>query len=394
MRVRSRSRILTVALAAALGLGALAVAPTATAAPIICDRYGSAPVQGGQYIVQNNRWGTSATQCIDVTSSGFTVTQADGSVATNGAPKSYPSIYWGCHYGNCSSGLLNPTGLQASDPRFGTISTSASITVPSSGSWNASYDIWFHRSQPSASTGQNDGAELMVWLNHRGPIQPIGSRVGTASVAGATWDVWSGSGGGWQVISYVRQQVTTSASFRVKDFWDDVVSRGLGSNSWYLTSIQAGFEPWEGGTGLAVNSFSVSTSGQPGPQPTPSPQPTRTATPTPQPTPTAGPGPQPTPGSGQCTATFETVNSWPGGFQANVTVRAGSSGTSSWSTSWSFSGGQSVQSLWNGVASGSGSSVSVRNAAHNGSLPANGTTSFGFVGSGNAPGSVTVSCAA
>ncbi|WP_263992013.1 GH12 family glycosyl hydrolase domain-containing protein [Mycobacterium bourgelatii] len=27
------------------------------------------------------------------------------------------------------------------------------------------------------------------------------------------------------------------------------------NQSWYLTSIQAGFEPWQGGVGLAVESF-------------------------------------------------------------------------------------------------------------------------------------------
>jgi hypothetical protein len=31
--------------------------------------------------------------------------------------------------------------------------------------------------------------------------------------------------------------------------------------SWYLTSIQAGFEPWNGGVGLAVDNFTASVSG-------------------------------------------------------------------------------------------------------------------------------------
>ena len=119
----------------------------------------------------------------------------------------------------------------------------------------------------------------MVWLNHAGPIQPIGSKIGTASIAGATWDVWSGNSG-WNVISYVRQTPTSSATFLVNDFWKDVVSRGLGSTSWYLTSIQAGFEPWIGGAGLTLNSFSVTTDGT---QPTQTPTPTATPTPTPTP---------------------------------------------------------------------------------------------------------------
>ena len=163
------------------GIG-LAAAPPADAATQICEQYGSATIQGGRYVVQNNRWGTSSTQCITPTSTGFTVDRADGSVATNGAPKSYPSVFFGCHYGNCSEtgGLLGASGLQASDQRFRQISTSVSMTYPSSGTYDAAYDIWFNKSQPSATTGQNDGAELMVWLNHTGSIQPIGSRVGTA----------------------------------------------------------------------------------------------------------------------------------------------------------------------------------------------------------------------
>ncbi|GAA3352809.1 hypothetical protein GCM10017744_003370 [Streptomyces antimycoticus] len=41
-------------------------------------------------MVQNNRWGTSVARCVNATGGGFTITQADGSVPTNGAPKSCP----------------------------------------------------------------------------------------------------------------------------------------------------------------------------------------------------------------------------------------------------------------------------------------------------------------
>jgi hypothetical protein len=49
------------------------------------------------------------------------------------------------------------------------------------------------------------------------------------------------------------------SSFPVSAFWNDIVGRGYGQNSWYLTSVQAGFEPWINGTGLTVNNFSYST---------------------------------------------------------------------------------------------------------------------------------------
>ena len=42
------------------------------------------------------------------------------------------------------------------------------------------------------------------------------------------------------------------------DFVDRPSPAAWPERSWYLTSIQAGFEPWQGGAGLAVNSFSAS----------------------------------------------------------------------------------------------------------------------------------------
>jgi hypothetical protein len=372
----SRSRlVLTALLTAVLSLLGLSGAQVASAAPVICEQYGSTTIQGGRYVVMNNRWGTSATQCIDVTSNGFSVTQADGQTATNGAPKSYPAVYYGCHYGNCSSSnnILSPNGLQASDSRFSTISTSVSMTYPGSGTYDAAYDIWFNKSRPSTTTQQNDGAELMIWLNHTGSIQPIGSKVGTANVAGATWDVWYGSVG-WNVISYVRQSPTSSISFPVSSFWNDVVSRGYGSTSWYLTSIQAGFEPWIGGAGLAVTSFSVTTDGS---------QPTQSPTQSPTPTPTVT---TPPPSGSGCTATLKVDNAWNGGFQGTVTVKnAGSSMISGWTAKATLPSGTTISNLWNGTLTTSGSAITVKNAPYNGLLNGGASTTFGFVANGSAP---------
>jgi chitodextrinase len=245
-------------LTCAVAVGAIAFALPAAAAPTICAQFGSTTVSSGRYIVQNNSWGDTTTQCIDVnqTGPGFTVTTASHNRPTNGAPGAYPSIYFGCHYANCSTGSGLP--LQASAGAFAGIQTAVSMAYPGSGVFDAAYDIWF---DPTPRTdGQNTGAEVMVWLNHTGAIQPVGSQVGTATIAGATWNVWEGNTG-WNVVSYVRQQTTTSVSFTVNDFFSDAISRGFAQRAWYLTSIQAGFEPWVGQTGLAVNSFSVTTGG-------------------------------------------------------------------------------------------------------------------------------------
>lgn len=375
--MRRRFTILAMSgvLAVGLAAGATTAAAPAVADTQLCEQWATAPIEGGRYIVQNNRWGTSATQCLNVTSTGFSVIQADGSVPTNGAPKSYPSVYYGCHYGTCSTSdtILSPNGVQASDPVFRTITTSVRMTFPSSGTWNAAYDIWFHRTQPSSTTGQNDGAELMIWLDHRGPIQPIGSLVGTATIAGATWDVWFGNTG-WNVISYVRQSGTNALDLRVADFWDDVVSRDYGSTSWYLTSIQAGFEPWDSGVGLTVDDFDVSTSAAPGPGP--------------------GPGPEPGPGPGsECAASYATVDSWSGGFQGEVTVHnPGSAALDGWDVSWSFTSSQTVSNAWNATVTQSGSAVTAVDAGYNAAVAPGGSTTFGFVATGSAPSSLSLTC--
>jgi hypothetical protein len=163
---------------------------------------------------------------------------------------SYPSVFLGCHYTNCSPGSTLP--MQVSRIRNATSSISYQYA---SGTYNASYDIWL---DPTPKTNGVNQMEIMIWFNRQGPIQPIGSAVGNTTIAGRSWQVWRGSNGSNNVISYVASSTINSWSFNVLDFINDVRARGAITSSWYLTSIQAGFEPWNGGVGLAVNNFSAS----------------------------------------------------------------------------------------------------------------------------------------
>lgn len=123
------------------------------------------------------------------------------------------------------------------------------------------------------------------------------------------------------------------------------------------------------------------------------PSPDPTITPTVQPTtppPTTPPATTP-PAGGACTATYQTTNSWPGGFQGEVTVTAGNSAINGWTVRWTLDNGQTITQVWNGESSTSGSTVSVRNAPYNGSLPASGSTTFGFLSNGS-PSSPSLTC--
>jgi Glycosyl hydrolase family 12/Cellulose binding domain len=359
--------------AAGTGIAALAIAAPAQAASQVCEQFGSAKIAGGKYIVQNNNWGDNTRQCIKVTSTGFSIASASHNKPQNGAPGSYPSVYAGCHYGNCSTGSGLP--LQASSGRFDTVRTSVRMSYPNNGVYDAAYDLWFDPAP--RTTGQNLGAEVMVWLNHKGSIQPVGSRVGTVNLNGATWDVWFGNIG-WNVVSYVRQSATSSLNFKVSTFYKDVVSRGYGQRSWYLTSVQAGFEPWVNGSGLAVDNFSYSIGGGSGGGASPS-------TPSTPSAPSGSPSPSPTGGGsgGPCRVTY-SPKEWPGGFVADVTI-ANTSGSpiDGWTLSFKYPGDQHVTNAWNAsVTQGGagGASAAATNVSYNGSIPAGGSTSFGFLG--------------
>jgi hypothetical protein len=315
--------------------------------------------------------GSSAAECITTDGNAdFTVASSSISNGTSGAPGGYPSIYQGCHWGNCSAGGLSSSPVQVSNLTQGKVTTSWSTTQPGgSSAYDVAYDIWFN--QTPTTTGQPNGTELMVWLNHNGPVQPFGSVVASnVSLGGHTYNIWEGTQSSWDTVTYVMTSPATSVSnLDIGTLTQDMVSRGYTRSSWYLIDVEAGFELWQGGAGLKTNSFSVSVNGStpPPPQPT-SPPPT---------------SPPPT-GSGACTGSYSIVNSWPGGFQAQVVVKNTGSGTlNGWRLGWTFPGNQAITSLWNGSYTQSGSGVTVTNASYDGTLAPGATATVGFTATGS-----------
>ncbi|MGC4804608.1 cellulose binding domain-containing protein [Micromonospora sp. DT233] len=123
------------------------------------------------------------------------------------------------------------------------------------------------------------------------------------------------------------------------------------------------------------------------------PVPTTPVPTTPPPTTPPPTTPPPTGEPGACAATYRTVNTWPGGFQGEVTVANGTPATiNGWTVRLTLAGGQAVSSLWGGVNTGTTGEVTVRNAPYNGTLGANASTTFGFTATGNGatpPGNLT-----
>jgi hypothetical protein len=277
-----------VGLLLAASAGAVAVSGTAHADTQMCDKFASTTIQN-RYVVMNNRWGADTPQCVNVTNGGFAVT-ANHSKPTNGAPASYPAIYYGCHYTNCSPATTLP--MQVSQIHNAT--SSISFSYPGSGTYDAAYDIWLDPTPKKDAVNQQ---ELMIWFNRQGTIQPVGAKTGNATIGGRTWEVWTGNNGMNDVVSYVAPSPITTWNFSVLDFVNDTKTRSKVTNSWYLTSIQAGFEPWVGGTGLAITSFTATVNGSGGgggsTPPPPAPSPTANAVPSPAVNGTTPPAPTP-----------------------------------------------------------------------------------------------------
>jgi hypothetical protein len=331
-------------------------------------------VDGGVYTVQNNEWGSGALECLAVGGpGGFTVTRSAIANSTSGAPGGYPSIYRGCHWDSCTprSGLPVPVTRLLSP---GTVTTTWATAQPRTGAYDVAYDIWFNRA-PSTS-GQPDGAELMIWLNHNGPVQPFGSRVGTAAIGGRSYDVWFGKQA-WNTISYSMVTGTTSVrDLDIGQFAADALGRGYLEKSWYLVDVEAGFELWQGGAGLATDSFAVNAPGASSAPDAAGPTAARPAL-----------SSAPAAADVSCTVTYSIVHTWPGGLQAQaVLTNTSPSPLSGWTLTWSLAGDQRITDLWNGNLTQSGERVSVANASYDETIAPSASVTIGFTGSSTGSG--------
>jgi predicted carbohydrate-binding protein with CBM5 and CBM33 domain len=107
------------------------------------------------------------------------------------------------------------------------------------------------------------------------------------------------------------------------------------------------------------------------------------------PPPSNPPPSSPPPAGGACTATYTTTNSWGGGFQGAVTVRATAGAVNNWMAHFNFPGSQTITQSWNGKHSAMGNAVMLQPESWNTQIPAGGSTTVGFLGSGAAPTGVS-----
>ncbi|MGO4759158.1 hypothetical protein AB4212_62870, partial [Streptomyces sp. 2MCAF27] len=130
------------------------------------------------------------------------------------------------------------------------LNSSYNVTVPSSGAYNTSYDIW----------DTNYDYEIMLWMNKTGPVGPLGTSQGSLTLGGHSWTVYKGSNGANEVFSFIRTSNSSSGSVDIKA----IVNWIKNTKGWFgdvtIGDVQFGYEITSsaGGLDFKTNSFGVS----------------------------------------------------------------------------------------------------------------------------------------
>jgi len=264
----SSARILLVVVIAAAW--ALVGIPSATALPstvatrhktIICKPNGSLIAHtrhgGTGYVVRNNYWRGQRPQCISNrrNRSNFRVVQRAG-FDPAGRVVAFPDIFRGCIWNICSPQADLPRRVSALGRARATWHTSERAT----GTWNAAFDIWFGKRR--MVTGQADGAELMIWLNEHGGCCALQRGAPIVRIDGQLWWLshWRThhDGKSWNYIQFRRVNRTWHVNnLKLYPFVRRIRRLGLVRPGWWMENIEAGFEIWNGGRGLATTKYVV-----------------------------------------------------------------------------------------------------------------------------------------
>ena len=228
-------KIATAVLAPAMALGAtvgLASAPASAAVWNSCDQWGNTSLNG--YTLYNNIWGSGAgSQCVWANSGTNWGVWANH--PNTGGIKSYPN----------SKKVINKTIAS-----LGSLTSSYNVTVPSSGAYNTSYDIW----------DTDYDYEIMLWVNYNGAVGPIGTSQGSVSLGGHTWNVYKGTNGANEVFSFLRTSDSNSGTVNIKPILSWIAGKGWMSSNETIGDVQFGYEITSSAGGLDFNTNNLTVS--------------------------------------------------------------------------------------------------------------------------------------
>ncbi|GJE92459.1 glycoside hydrolase family 12 protein [Phanerochaete sordida] len=214
-------------------------------------------VTASQYEMFLDQWGIS----------GATGSQCANLISLSGSTISWKTTW---SWSGGSGGVKSFTNIQLNQGINQQLS--AITSMPSTWQWSQSstgtvvadvaYDLF-----TSNTAGGSNVNEIMIWLANfnAGPISstygsdgqptPVASGI---SLAGHTWNLYSGSNGANNVFSFLPTSGTiTSFSGDIKTFLNYLVQHEGVSNSQYLVTAQAGTEPTSGSATLTTTAYSL-----------------------------------------------------------------------------------------------------------------------------------------
>nr|AFD53250.1 endo-1,4-beta-D-glucanase [Aspergillus aculeatus]AJS10817.1 endoglucanase V [Rhizopus reflexus] len=215
----------------------------------LCDQY--ATYTGSVYTINNNLWGKDA---------------GSGSQCTTVKSASSAGTSWSTKW-NWSGGENSVKSYANSGLSFNKKLVSQISRIPTAAQWSydntgiradVAYDL-FTAADINHVTWSGD-YELMIWLARYGGVQPLGSKIATATVEGQTWELWYGVNGAQKTYSFVAPTPITSFQGDVNDFFKYLTqNHGFPASSQYLITLQFGTEPFTGGPAtLTVSDWSAS----------------------------------------------------------------------------------------------------------------------------------------
>ncbi|WP_435866227.1 glycoside hydrolase family 12 protein [Streptomyces xinghaiensis] len=231
---RTLLRTVLPAAAALAGLTTLASAPAHAAVWSSSEQWGT--WSNGGYTLYNNIWGSgTGPQTIWANSYSDWGVWADH--PNTGGIKSYP---------NAKKVVNRPIS------QITTLTSHYNVTVPNSGAYNTSYDIW----------DTDYDHEIMLWVNRTGPVGPLGSHQGDVSLGGHSWSVYRGDNGHNAVYTFIRSSDSTAGTVNIKPVLDWLKNTKGWIGDETIGDVQFGYEITSsaGGLDFRTNSFGVASS--------------------------------------------------------------------------------------------------------------------------------------
>jgi cellulose 1,4-beta-cellobiosidase len=214
------------------------------------------------YVVRNPYWRGTGKTCIETTrGAGFRVLRTPRPSYNVTA---FPDIFSGCIWNFCSAQRTFPVRVKHIRHIYGTWHTRE--LAP--GTWNAAFELWLGKKR--MIMGHADGAELMIWINHHGQCCALAHDYKRVHIDGRTWlfSHWRArdrsvglpySGMKWNYIQFRLLHPRWKVNhLDLRKFVGASVRRGLIKPQWWIENVEAGFEIWKGGVGLATTKFRVS----------------------------------------------------------------------------------------------------------------------------------------